>query len=263
MTIKTGSRRLNVFRDTTVTSLIIGGVAAALSLTLAIAVRAVGYRVTLLSVGFVLGVILIDLWIVARFAGGRIAERLDLTDERLAATLSAAEQRLFERFNRTDGLLTLRGVTSAEFLKTQAEVMDYERVGVTKDVWIVSAGLNDEFKHEIIEVIMHNLKRGVRYVYVIPKDSVVIERVRRIKHACGDSEGVVWFHMPRNFFDLVPRHDISIYDPLGKTSEQIVAYMNLPVRSAPNNLFVILDGDYATGIFRSVIPAAKKARIIP
>jgi|GEM_PF-5636929 len=263
MTVKAGGRGLNIFKDTTVTSVVIGAAATFFSLLIAVGIRAVGYRLTLVGLGFSLCVIAVDVWILARIVGGRIAERLEMTDEHFVARLTEAESRLVERFNHTDGFLqTLQGVTGTAFLKTQAEVMAYERDNVQKEVWIVSQRLDDEFKAEIREVIVFNLERGVRYIYIIPKDSVVVERVRQIKQACGNHAGVVWFHMPGDFFDLVPRHDISIYDPLGKTSDQIVAYMNLPARSAPNNLFVILEGDYAIGILNKLIPPARRARII-
>lgn len=252
-----------LFRDTTVTTIVVGIVAIGLSLFLSISVRSVGYRVTFLSLAFATCVLIIDLFIIARLATGQIVDRLDAGETRLSDRLDSTDQRLFARLDTSDGLLQMfRSMLNADFIKTQAEVMEYEKTSVMHHVWILSSALDDELKPGISEVIAANLKRGVQYLYIIPNDIVVIERVRQIKHSHGNHSRVKWFHMPTDFFDLVPPHDISIYDPLGKTSDQIVGFMNLPARSAPNNLFVLLNGTYATGIVRRVTPMAKEAGVI-
>ena len=145
-----------------------------------------------------------------------------------------------------DTMLSVKAAFGKEWLISREELLRIEQRTKAKEVWIISHGLQEETdKQTYLGVVRKNIKRGIKYTYVVPDNDVTRARAEQIRAAHRNSSKIVFRFIKEEFFDLVAAQDIAILGPVGEGSESMKAYMNLPVSRGGSEYFIVLSSDFA------------------
>lgn len=125
----------------------------------------------------------------------------------------------------------------ADWLVANERLMKIEKTVKCHTVFIITASLDEELDDkQYAPIIRNNLKRGVRYTYLVPDDAVLRVRANNLKAKLNNADGLAFEFIKHPLFRLISLQDVAIY----MTGEGARAYMNLPIREGGTAYFLEL-----------------------
>lgn len=125
-----------------------------------------------------------------------------------------------------DKLSVLVEPKSISWLKDTNQLVEYEKQTDAKEIWLLTSDLLDDVGGPFQQLVMCKLDDGVKYVYFVPDTSEIRARVEIVKSMHHHHRNLLVKYLPNNFFLLVSKLDIVVYDPLN--AENRSAYMGIP-----------------------------------
>jgi len=180
--------------------------------------------------------------------GRSVLRKVENATENVNLKIGAFEGRMdiFQVFQDPDWVLTTN-----DLVKKEAETP-------MSEVWIISSYLGAEMVEDLFApVIRENVRRGVKYYYVVPNDHLSLDKVRSIARMAG--EGVKAIEVrDSDFFNLVSSHDTCVFDPFERSPNAATGYMNVPNDVNQIDYFIKLSPDYARRLVSTI-----KAKGVP
>ena len=134
----------------------------------------------------------------------------------------------------------------------------YERNVKAREIWLITSDFSDDLQDgPFMKIIDHNLQKGIRYVYFFPNTPENKARAEMI-HAALKSPLLKCIHLPDNFFFLVPKLDIVIYNPRGEGGLPKSAFMGIPVPGESGHYHAGVSLDFIDKIVGTLLDSYQK-----
>ncbi len=125
------------------------------------------------------------------------------------------------------------------------QLMEYELSSVAPEIWLLTSDLLDDAQGGPFQnVVAKNLKKNKNYVYFVPNMPETRTRIEAIFAHHGNNQLLRVVYLPDNFFFLVPKLDIAIYNPLSKGGSPKSAFMGIPVPGETNHYHASVSIDF-------------------
>jgi len=125
----------------------------------------------------------------------------------------------------------------ADWLVANDHLMKIEKTVKCHTVYIITASLDEEIDDkQYAPIIKNNLKRGIKYHYLVPDDPVLQSRAAHLKTKLSNPDGLSFEFFKDPLFRIISLQDVAIY--CADTSAH--AYMNLPIREGGTAYFLEL-----------------------
>lgn len=221
----------SILRDSAVIGVIVLAVILAVAAVVGKAQDFVNFRDVIIAASFVIFTLLICAAITLlvavrqqnywRLLRGELVSSNDLLGERLAAATAAIK---------------------SDWLVPHTALREIEREVRCGEVWIVTGSLEEEIADDqFFPIVKHNIARGIRYVYFVPNDAIVLERINMFRMKFGADTNRVSFEIIDDpLFGIICLQDAAIYVPCQPQHERLSGYMNLPIRHGGTALFIRL-----------------------
>ena len=109
------------------------------------------------------------------------------------------------------------------------QLADFEETKDFGEIWLITADMENETPAKLFNsVVGRNLKRGIKYIYFIPKGLRNTARAKEVRGSHGGHQSLSFVYLPDDFFFLTPRLDFAIYDPWNCRGLRC-GYMGLPI----------------------------------
>lgn len=147
-----------------------------------------------------------------------------------------------------------------EWLLDTDEMVKYEIASTVTEIWLISSDfLDDSPGGPFMEVVTERLKQGTNYVYFAPDTPQTRARTTALRAQHQHSPNLHIVFLPNNLFLLVPKLDISIYNPLGKDSEKRMSFMGLPALGEDvHHYHVSMSTDFVDSVVGTLLPGYQK-----
>lgn len=156
-------------------------------------------------------------------------------------------------------LQALKGLLKQDWLVSRAELMDIERAVDAEEIWIISQLLQEETSQDtFLPIVRENLKRGIKYLHVLPDGDSAHARAEQIKSVHNNSNQISFLFVSDQLFDLVCAQDIVIYAPVGRNANAMTAFMNLPTLGG-SEFFICLEAGYARDLVGRILARLRKS----
>jgi hypothetical protein len=218
-------KRNTFWKDTGILAIVVACLTILSSVLLNFAYEKFGFFSTILSVFLVIGLVFAVSFSAFKCLYSQLSDRI----EDLEGAVHSA-----------------RAAFGKEWLISREELMILEGKTKANEVWIISRSLHEETdKKTFLPIVKNNIKRGVKYTYVVPDSDLIRAKVAKIRSAHGVGESVYFRFISDELFDLVAVQDIAVFGPIGEKGEDMVAYMNLPIGEAGSDYFIALSREFA------------------
>lgn len=132
-----------------------------------------------------------------------------------------------------------------DWLLTTEQLADYERNIEPQEVWLLSVDLEeDSLDGPFQDVVNQNVKAGFSYHYFIPKTDAIKARVSHIRQLNSGATTLHFHYLPEEFFWLVPRFDIAIYNPHQLNGKPRSAYLGIPAIREQRHFHASVDAQF-------------------
>jgi hypothetical protein len=214
------------FRDTGIQLAVITVVLMVVAAVVGKALDFFHFREFAIAGAFVLTVLLISGGVTIYFLRQQLREWTQFSEE-----IKGAMANLDKRFD-------IVAVTAkADWLVPNERLMEIEKRVKCDTVWIITASLEEEISATLFApIIKNNLKKGIKYRYLVPDDPVLRGRANNLKAALGDHHDLSFEFINDPLFKVISMQDFAIY--LSERDSQ--AYMNLPIREGGTAYFLEL-----------------------
>jgi hypothetical protein len=109
------------------------------------------------------------------------------------------------------------------------QLMNYELNTDAPEIWLLTSDLLDDAQGgPFQDIVAKNLKKGKNYVYFVPNVPEIKTRIEAVFAHHSNHHKLRVVYLPDNFFFLVPKLDIAIYNPLSKGRSEKSAFMGIP-----------------------------------
>ena len=101
--------------------------------------------------------------------------------------------------------------------KNKKKCNDQKCDNYCSEIWLLTPDLSEDKEGGVYaQVVTNNLKKGIKYTYLVPKDDVSIEtKITDIKANNSDNPNLSFIYLDKNFF-LSTHLDLAIYNPTAK-----------------------------------------------
>jgi hypothetical protein len=131
-------------------------------------------------------------------------------------------------------------IANSDWLISSPSLRDMERATNASHVWIITRSLEEEVESELFgEVVEFNLKRGIKYTYILPNEASLYARIEKMRDMYNYSN-LEFRIIESPLFDIISSQDMAIFGPDGRGSREMAGYMNLPIDTGGNDYFVVL-----------------------
>jgi len=128
-----------------------------------------------------------------------------------------------------------------------------------EEIWLLTQDLEEDKEDgPYTQVVTENLKKGIKYRYIGPKDDAITAKSDDIKKNNNNDPNLFFHYLDKNFFFLSPKLDLSIYNPTKTRGAERRAFMGLPLEGKNERYQVPVSDDLITTIVGMV-----KNQIIP
>lgn len=139
---------------------------------------------------------------------------------------------------------SLKATIGQQWLISREELLAIEKKASVDEIWIVSQSLEEETDPLFAKIVARNLKRGIKYKYIVSDQPSVRTRTEEMKSAFRSDGGLQFVFVSDELFALVAPQDIAIYGPVGKNADRCEGYMNVPIGTGGNEYFIRLAPKY-------------------
>lgn len=162
-----------------------------------------------------------------------------------------------------DALVELRhNVTpdALDWLLDTDEMVMFEKKSPATEIWLISSDfLDDSPGGPFMDVVTDRLKNGTSYIYFAPDSPQTRARMKALRAQHQNSPNLHIVFLPGNLFFLVPKLDISIYNPLGKDRSTRISFMGLPARGEDDRHYhVAMSTDFVDNVVGTLLPEYDK-----
>lgn len=147
-----------------------------------------------------------------------------------------------------------------EWLLDTDEMVKYEIASTSTEIWLISSDfLDDSPGGPFMKVVTERLDKGTNYVYFTPNTPQARARMTALHAQHHYSSSLHIVYLPDNLFFLVPKLDISIYNPLGKDSGKRMSFMGLPALGEDaRHYHVSMSTDFVDNVVGTLLPEYQK-----
>jgi hypothetical protein len=133
-------------------------------------------------------------------------------------------------------LIQQRAPTNFSWLLDTEQLASYERTVKAKEIWLITSDLLDDSSDGPFHIVVReNLKRKIKHVYFFPDTPENRARATIIHKSQQQSALLKFVYLPNNFFLLVPKLDVVIYNPQGESGMIRAGFMGIPVPAEGNH----------------------------
>jgi len=113
------------------------------------------------------------------------------------------------------------------------------------EIWLLTQDLEeDQEGGPYAQVVTDNLKKGIKYVYIVPKDDDSIKaKIDDIKINNNNNPNLKIFFLSKSLFFLSPKLDLSIYNPTKIRGAERRAFMGMPLEGKTERYQVAVSED--------------------
>jgi hypothetical protein len=131
---------------------------------------------------------------------------------------------------------TTNGCISSKFI-TDSELAAYETTFNGDEIWVITGDLATELGlYE--SIVKNNLGRGIKYKIFFAKNNFNIMRIQQLKLTYTQCpQNIEYYELDNDFFFLVAKFDITIYDPYKNVATGRHGYIGLDL---PNSCELIV-----------------------
>ena len=84
-------------------------------------------------------------------------------------------------------------------------------------------------------------------------------RVEMLRNSCGHSSNLEVYYLSDNFFFLVQRMDIIIYEPMKSATDGRKGFIGLPLDGITDTYAVIMNSDFVDSVSTKLMEVIKEA----
>jgi hypothetical protein len=106
--------------------------------------------------------------------------------------------------------------------------------------------------------VHHNLKRNIKHVYFFPDTPENRARAATIHRSQQQSALLHFVHLPNNFFLLVPKLDVVIYNPNGESGMVRSGFMGIPAPAEGNHYHAAISLDLIDKLVGTLLDSYQK-----
>ena len=148
-----------------------------------------------------------------------------------------------------------------ESIITDRQLSRFEESFAGEEIWVISYDLEPETDGGLYaDIIPANIAKGIKYKYFVPKSDSVAIKIAQLKAKYNNSANVEFYVLSDDFFFLVPKLDIIIYNPLKKSSTGRRVYFSLDLPNTEDLYEAWLDDSFAdtisSRIYEKYIPGS-------
>lgn len=118
-----------------------------------------------------------------------------------------------------------------DWLFEDAQVIDIAKNVKGKDIWIVSPDLSHvTLTGKFRQSVEHNVKRGIRYTYIVPGTEAIAALVPALRQVFAQSPGKLRLQqIPKDVFQAITVTHIAIYNPNMEDGNPLRVFLELPI----------------------------------
>lgn len=156
-------------------------------------------------------------------------------------------------------LIRQRSPSNFSWLHDTEQLASYERTVKAKEIWLLTSDLLDDSSDgPFHEVVRENLKRKIKHVYFFPDTPENRARSITIHKSQQQNALLKFVHLPNNFFLLVPKLDVVIYNPQGENGMVRAGFMGIPVPGESNHFHAAVSLDLIDKLVGSLLDSYHK-----
>jgi hypothetical protein len=123
-----------------------------------------------------------------------------------------------------------------------------------EEIWLLTQDLEEDKEGgPYAQVVTDNLKKGIKYKYIVPKDDASIKtKSDDIITNNGNNPNLKFYPIDKNFFFLSPKLDLSIYNPIQVKGSERRAFMGIPLEKTGERYQVPVSDDLITTIVGTI-----------
>lgn len=156
-------------------------------------------------------------------------------------------------------LIQQRSPNNFSWLLDTAQLASYERTVKTKEIWLITSDLLDDSSDgPFHEVVRENLKRKIKHVYFFPDTPENRARADTIHQSQQKNPLLRFVYLPSNFFLLVPKLDVVIYNPRGESGMVRAGFMGIPAPADNNHYHASVSLDLIDKLVGTLLDSYQK-----
>lgn len=141
-----------------------------------------------------------------------------------------------------------------DWLYTKDQLLIYEEETGAAEIWLISADLLDDVGEGAFrEAVRNNLARGMRYRFFVPDTVVLRSRATELMQS-HSHPNVRCVFLRDEFFFLVPKLDIVIYNPQRAGVEKRTAFLGIPAAGEEKHYSAKISDDLTDAIIGMLLP---------
>lgn len=145
--------------------------------------------------------------------------------------------------NRISSERIMNGICKDEQLALMEKTCSFE------EIWALSPDLRKVSDDGLyLNAIRSNLKKGTKYKYFVTDKAENRVRSKRFRKKCGYSPDLEIYYLPDDFFFLVPKVDVSIFEPMKLPIDGKKGYLGLPIEGTDEHFEFLMDDDFVDAI---------------
>ena len=149
--------------------------------------------------------------------------------------------------------------TNFSWLLDTEQLASYERTVKTKELWLITSDLLDDSSDGPFHaVVRENLKRKIKHVYFFPDTPENRARATTIHKSQQQNTLLQFVYLPNNFFLLVPKLDVVIYNPQGESGMVRAGFMGIPVPAEGNHYHAAVSLDLIDKLVGTLLDSYQK-----
>lgn len=173
------------------------------------AIELVELRYVVVGAALTLLILWISVVVTQAMAGTAQVRELEALARRVSAIMPAGFDWLFEDAQVTEIAMNVKG----------------------KDIWIVSPDLSHvTLTGKFRQSVQHNVKRGIRYTYIVPSTEAILALVPDLRHVFAQSPSKLRLNqIPKDVFQAITVTHIAIYNPNMEDDSPLRVFLELPI----------------------------------
>jgi hypothetical protein len=137
------------------------------------------------------------------------------------------------------------GPDKISWLITTPQMARFEAKCKALEIWCISADLYEDIPSgEFSKTVNNNLKKGIKYTYFVPDTEQMHARMEQIVRFHNNSPNLGVKYVNDDFFFLVPKLDIIIYNPFGVGDTHRLGYLGIPTEADTQHFHARISSDF-------------------
>jgi hypothetical protein len=121
-----------------------------------------------------------------------------------------------------------------------SKLAEYEKICRCDEIWVLSNDLKTEVDGGLYAAIVPaNLARGIKYKFFVAKTSGTDIRIEQLKKRNGYPDLAKYYRVGEDFFFLVAKFDVCIFDPYKTAASGRKGYIGLDISADHHELDVV------------------------